>query len=68
MLRTFEMQIFILLKNSTRQKAGEKEEKNEKDYARIFFCKNSRRLRDASTLKTVSKEKNNSNAIVSMLV
>ena len=45
------------------------EKKLEKDYARLWVCKNSRRLREASIVKTVSREINKNKAkIVSMLV
>lgn len=39
-----------------------KEEKNERNYARFWLCKNSRRLREASMVKTVSRERNKNNA------
>ncbi|MBK6791466.1 MAG: hypothetical protein IPG80_02755 [Anaerolineales bacterium] len=40
-----------------------------KNYARLWFCKNSRRLREASMVKTVSRDINKNKAkIVSMLV
>jgi hypothetical protein len=45
-----------------------KEEKMKRNYARLCFCKNSRRLREASTEKTVSREMDNKATIISMPV
>lgn len=72
MLKSFEINVFVwlMIQPAYKKRVEYEEEKNEKDYARIliFFCKNSRRLRDASTLKTVSKERNKIEAkIVSMI-
>jgi hypothetical protein len=45
-----------------------KEEKVKKNYARFCRCKNSRRLREASIEKTVSREAVNKATTVSMLL
>ncbi len=49
--------MLVLLRMSTRlkERVEKKEEKN-KNYARFCLCRNSRRLRDASMVKTVSNE------------
>ncbi|HNB41205.1 MAG TPA: hypothetical protein PLG52_06875, partial [Anaerolineales bacterium] len=41
---------------------GRRRRKMKKNYARLCLCKNSRRLREASIVKTVNKERNKKRA------
>jgi hypothetical protein len=68
------VEVLLTLPPACRCQAGGSSCKEEKklavrDYARFLFCKKSRRLRDASNVKTVSKATNKNKAkYVSMFV